>query len=561
MKRVLLYQNLFLLLGAFTVFFMVVFFSLVKYHQNNQHVLMTSVLAEVESSYLHFTGTEQAFVSTYQTANQRRITLLDSKGFVMADSHDSEIGQDKSNRPEIIQLEKVFSRNSDTVNMNLLYIAKQMPDGNYLRVSLLVDSQLKIYSNLTWTFILSSLFWVSIYYVGVLKINQTLLKPWYQVKDKIQDIKRGTYQMVALMSPYPEINEIMHEINQIHYDTAQHISKIKSYQAQLDKVLNEIKQGVLLINHKGDVTYFNDDAKVEFQLTEEALFKPMHYSLRNVEIKNAILRSLETRENQIFDLRHEDKWLEIRVFYISVNPSFQQNTTILTLIKDVTTERKVDQMKRDFFAHASHELKSPLTAIKGHAELISHEILKGKDVMDSAHRIVLQAEMMTALVEDMLILSRLEHLTHENYTEQPIDQAVLQAIDQLQTLSKSKHMILETTLEPISFACDEVDIIKMVKNIIENAIRYSPSGSKVYIELKNHEKTFTFKVKDEGIGISKEHQHKVFERFYRVDKGRLDGGTGLGLAIVKHVVIKYRGTIELLSKPKMGTTIIIEIPK
>jgi len=539
---------------------MIVFFSLVRYHQANQNVLMQSVLAEVETSYLNYQGDASSFVATYLTETNRRITILDSNGFVIADSHDDSVGQDKSGRPEIISLGEVFTRNSDTVDMNLLYLAKIMPDGNYLRVSLLVDSHLAIYSNLTWTFILSSLLWVFIFYLGVLKINQNLLKPWYQVKDKILDIKRGTYQMVPLMSPYPEINEIMHEINTINYETAKHIYNIKSYQNQLDKVLSEIKQSVLLFNQKGDLTYFNTDAKNEFKLTEDALMKPVYYQIRSTEIKDAIQLSLANKENQIFDVKIDGRLLEVKIFYISVNPTLFNDTAILTIIKDVTTERKVDQMKRDFFAHASHELKSPLTAIKGHAELISHEMIKGDQVIDSANRIVLQTEMMTALVEDMLILSRLENLTDENDQQQSMKKIVLLAIEQLNTLSNQKNISMVTDLDDFEFSCDELDMSKMFKNIIENAIKYSHPNTSVHVALKQNSKSFVFRVKDEGIGIPKEHQHKVFERFYRVDKGRIDGGTGLGLAIVKHVAIKYKGTVNLVSKPNLGTTIEIEIP-
>jgi len=366
--------------------------------------------------------------------------------------------------------------------------------------------------------------------------------------------------MVPIMSPYHEINEIMHEINDINYETAQYIYRIKSYQTQLDKVLNEIKQSVLLFNQKGDLVYFNNDAKKELGITEEALMKPLYYQIRSAEITDAITSSIRNKENKIFDIKIDGIFFEVKIFYISVNPKLDSDTAILALIKDVTADRKVDQMKRDFFAHASHELKSPLTAIKGHAELISHQMLKSEEIIDSAQRIALQVTMMTALVEDMLILSRLENLSDETHQPHLLSKIVDDSLEQLSPLAESKNISIHKKLDDIEFECDEIDMNKMFKNIIENAVKYSKNDSKITVTLKRDKNAFKFVVKDQGIGIPKEHQQKVFERFYRVDKGRLDGGTGLGLAIVKHVVIKYKGTVDLVSKPNEGTTITIEIP-
>jgi two-component system phosphate regulon sensor histidine kinase PhoR len=325
-------------------------------------------------------------------------------------------------------------------------------------------------------------------------------------------------------------------------------------------VLNEIKQSVLLFNQKGDLVYFNLDAKKELGITEDALMKPLYYQIRSAEIKDAVTKAIQNKDNYIFDVKIDGSLFEVKIFYIAINPSFDHDTAILALIKDVTTERKVDQMKRDFFAHASHELKSPLTAIKGHAELISHQMLKKEEIIDSAERITLQVEMMTALVEDMLILSRLENLTDEKHQFNQIHHIVLESIDQLSTFAENKNIKIHSKLDDVEFECDEIDMNKMFKNVIENAIKYSKNDSKIDVILKKEKDTFKFTVKDRGIGIPKEHQQKVFERFYRVDKGRLDGGTGLGLAIVKHVVIKYKGTIDLVSKSNEGTTITIEIP-
>jgi len=559
MKKQLIRKNIMLMISTFLVFFLVVIISLYSFWQQQTKSMVSLVLEEVQLEYNEFIGTPSDFVNEFRTTSGRRITLLDEHGFVIADSHDPEIGQDKSNRPEIENLGSVATRNSATIGVELVYMATRLDDQNILRVAIPMQSQVIMYSTILWILCGVSIVVITLYYFGLMRVNKNLLAPWEKVKIGLQNLAEGRYQVIALTSPYPEINDLLHEMNQINLETDKHLRSIETYQIQLKEILNELKQGVMLFDQNESLVYFNDDAKYAFDLTEEFYDKPSYYMIRDLQIKQAISDVNRDYQNRVFDVKHEGKTLEVKVFHVDAEGRNKTKATVLVLLKDVTQERAIEQIKRDFFSHASHELKSPLTAIKGLAELIEQHMIQEEEIEKTAQKIVKQTETMTALVEDMLMLSRLENLKEKSYVDVDIVKTLQEVIDSLKPLADSKSMKLHAKTVPLRGFCDPVDLQKLFKNLIENAIKYSEDQKKVDITLSREQDVMVFSVKDQGIGIAQEHQQRVFERFYRVDKGRLDGGTGLGLAIVKHISMKYNGTIDLKSSLSRGTTVTVKM--
>lgn len=557
MKKAIIRNNIILLLSIFTVFFIIVFFALYAFEKQNQKSLMSFIIEEVELEYTHFVGTPEAFILMYQSDSGRRITLLDAEGFVIADTHDDVIGVDKSERPEVKNLNTVYVRTSETVGIELLYIATRLEDSNILRISVPRESQVAAYNQVLTLFILTSLGFLGLYYVGLIQINKNLLNPWDKVKKGLLALNTGNYQMMSLNSPYEEINDILHELNMINSETQKHLNAIESYQDQLSGILNGLEQGVMLFDQEERLIYFNEDAKVMFDLSEDSQLKPAYYSFRSLDIKEAVTKVNQDQQPLNLDIKHQGSILEVRVFHAPSQGLNRMKATVLVLVRDVTETRKVEEMKRDFFSHASHELKSPITAIKGYAELIEHGLIPKEEIKDIAQKIVMQSEMMTALVEDMLMLSRLEHTSEKNWSHQNLKNILNEVIGQLEHVASTKQIQLKTHMDEVDFKSDKLDMHKLFKNIIENAIKYSDAEKSIDITLTKKDENILFIVKDQGYGIALEHQQRIFERFYRIDKGRLDGGTGLGLAIVKHIVIKYKGRIDLKSSLRKGTTITI----
>lgn len=559
MKQVLIRNNIFFLISTFLVFFIVVIISLYSFWQQQSKTLVSFVLSEVELSYEHYEGSPSSFIEAYESDEGRRITILDEQGIVIVDSHDDIIGTDKSERPEIKHLGTIATRTSQTIGIELIYMATELSDGNILRVAIPMASQVKLYSNILWILGGVSIVLCLLFYLGLKKINQNLLAPWDKVKTGLQKLSQGAYQPIALTSPYPEINDLLHEMNQINLETDKHLHSIETYQIQLKEILNELKQGVLLFDQEERLVYYNQDAEEVFHLNEELYDKPSYYMIRDIDLKKVIHSVNQDHQNRIFDMKHESKTLEVKVFHVDAEGRNKTQATVLVLTKDVSQERAIEQIKKDFFSHASHELKSPLTAIRGYAELIEHGVIKQDEHQTTAHEIVKQTEMMASLVEDMLMLSRLENLKEKSYIEVDLYSILMDVIDHLKPLADSKEMNLHVKAQHITGLCDPIDLQKVFKNLIENAIKYSDPKKRVDIALSKDQQMVLFIVKDQGVGIAEEHQQRVFERFYRVDKGRLDGGTGLGLAIVKHISMKYDGSIDLKSSISRGTTISLKL--
>jgi two-component system, OmpR family, phosphate regulon sensor histidine kinase PhoR len=561
MKRALIKNNILLLLSAFTLFFIIVFFTLYFFEQNNKKVLMTFILNEVELEYNNFDGSHIDFVATFSGDFGRRITIIDSNKLVLADSNDPRVGLDKSDRPEIINLGEVFSRNSDTVNINLLYIAKELDDGNILRIAIPFESQSVAYTQVIITLLFSSVGFIIIFYFGLVQVNKNLLSPWQQVKKGLNALNQGSYQMMSTMGPYEEINEIIHEMNDINYETAKNLKAIENYQNQLVEILNELKQGVILLDHDENIIYFNDDAKKYLNFDDDVNNKPSYYAIRDFKLKEAITKVNLNKKVITIDILENSKIIETTIFYILKDGMSKKEATILVLLRDVSQERAIEQMKKDFFSYTSHELKSPLTAVKGYAELISHQLVDIKEYSHIANEIVKQSDHMTLLVEDMLMLSRLENLNEKNYSINNLDQILKDSINSLKSFSESKLIKINISSKSILYNSDPIDIQKLFKNLIENSIKYSEKEKEINIDLSENQNEIIFTIKDQGIGIEKKHQQRVFERFYRVDKGRFDGGTGLGLAIVKHIALKYNGKVELESSLSKGTKITVYLKK
>lgn len=561
MRKKLIINNVILLLSAFVLFFIVAFLALYFFEKNNQTQFMGYLIDEVSIAYEEYTGTPSEFVPNYGNDNGRRITILDASAHVLADTHDDAVGTDKSQRPEILDLGSVHIRHSVTLDTDMIYIARLMNDGNYLRVAVALADQTIAYNRTVLIFIFSSIGFVGLYYVGLTQVNKHLLSPWQSVKKGMLALSHGKYEVMSLNSPYPEINEIIHEMNGINMETAKYLKTIEAYQIQLDQILNEMHQGIMLFDHNENLVYLNDDAKEIFDITDLAMHQPSYQNIRDLSLKQAIKRANEQKQSSAFDIKIGSRTIECKVFFISTESLKGTEATVLAMFKDVSQERSVEQMKRDFFSHASHELKSPLTAIRGYAELIEHGLIEKSEIGETAQQIVKQTETMTALVEDMLMLSRLENLKEKMYTDVNLESVLKSVLQQLKTQTDEKKMKIDLSSKAIIMYADPLDMQKLFKNLIENAIKYSDDNKTITIKLSDTETEVIFDIKDQGIGISTEHQQRVFERFYRVDKGRLDGGTGLGLAIVKHIAMKYDGHIHLDSGLSKGTHIEIKLKK
>lgn len=353
------------------------------------------------------------------------------------------------------------------------------------------------------------------------------------------------------------VTSLISLINLFRYRNKHHKNVQFYLERQFNEVLNSMHQAILLFDHDNKMVFYNRYAEVIFQLK----IKDLGLSASQIFGNNKFNEKFKTGENsKTFDINFNNKIYLVQIYKIQKTFS-KNNVSSLVILNNVTEERKIEETKRDFFAHASHELKSPLTAILGYSELVKLKMIDENELDDIIDRIYNQASHMSVLVDDMSTLSRLETLIEKDdmYDTINLNRVLKEVLYTLDPFIKDKNIYIDLYEEDIDYKCIELDIKKLFKNLIENAIKYSFKDSNVQIRLFKDNKYINIIVKDEGIGIAEEHLVRIFERFYRVDKGRLDKGTGLGLAIVKHTVIRYNGKIDLSSKLNEGTTINIKL--
>jgi two-component system phosphate regulon sensor histidine kinase PhoR len=255
---------------------------------------------------------------------------------------------------------------------------------------------------------------------------------------------------------------------------------------------------------------------------------------------------------------------ESRTYQMRMNSiEFKKNQVkpyILIALDDISLEKSTERIKKDFFSYASHELKSPLTSIKGYAELMQLNMLEDGEYNQALESIVKQTDLMNRLVEDMLMLARLEHFEIEKQTLTVAEDVLKEVLKTFEPLSIEKNIRIHTDMNTFNCMVDPLDLHKLFKNLIENALKYSEANKEIFIKLYQDSEMMIFNIVDQGSGIKEQHQSRIFERFYRIEKDRVTIGTGLGLAIVKHIVLKYHGQISLNSQYEKGTTFNIKLP-
>ena len=321
------------------------------------------------------------------------------------------------------------------------------------------------------------------------------------------------------------------------------------------QMLEKIHNAAAVLEKDNRVMFFNKAFKNLFKIEK---FEKIKFEKLNIPIKLIeFLAKYNKSKMNSFRLIHDEKNYVI-VFH-ELKLDFLNSYTVIT-INDVTLETTISNLKKDFISYASHELKSPLTLIKGNAELLKHGMVKDEEYKKVVSNISKQTDLMSNIIEDMLMLSRLENFKESQDVEINLKEKINEIIELMRPLIIKKNISIITNCENINYNADPMDIMKLLKNIIENAVIYSKNNSKIEINLLRNNKMIIFIVKDNGIGIPLEHQERIFERFYRINSNNKKEGTGLGLAIVKHVVQKYKGKYIIKSKPNYGTTLQIELP-
>lgn len=376
------------------------------------------------------------------------------------------------------------------------------------------------------------------------------------LKCSLNDLE-SVIQIPSLGQNDDGIDILNRTIKKIKHDFKCKINELEMQKHQNDFVLDSIEEGFIVIDDKQNVSIINRYALEVLDIHKDEIINKNYVFLALGNELNEKIMSINGDNVTTFDVKLNGKiylFIANKVNYIDGINTLK--TPIAITFFDVTSTRLNETIKREFFQNASHELKTPLTTIIGYEGLINNGLIEDKDELSQANDIILkEAQRMKSVIDDMLILSKLESDSEKTYENINVKEVTQYVLDSMKLIIDSKHIDVITNLSDCVVKAEKGDLDRLVRNLVSNAIKYNNENGKLIITLNNH----FLKVSDTGFGISQNDIPRIFERFYRVDKGRSRelGGTGLGLAIVKHITIKYGYKINVTSKLGRGTTFTI----
>ena len=493
-----------------------------------------------------------------------RVTVVDATGKVIADSMQADVSgmENHIDRQEIVAAladsPQVVIRKSDTLDKQMMYYAEKVVSGDsyvFIRVAVPIESidSYALQSLVPMLVILIAVWAVST--VASVFLSGVFLKPLKQVKDALKGIENGTYNKISPTTDDSDINSILSGINDLGERLRENIVAARDGKQKLDYVLNNVTDGIAVFDRSLNVMIANPRISEIFGVRDAA---GKHIEVLTVDevFVSAIRECADNRTGAIFQFEAENRW-----YLCTVN--FTDSDLIIAVLCDITYTKNGEKMRLEFFANASHELKTPLTAVKGFNDLISMRSEDGT-ILEYSGKINKELDRVLNLIDDMLNLSKLENTSAAacQASEVSLGDVAREVRENLDMLAAEKKVKVNISGDAKVFA-EREHIYELIKNLAENGIRYNNEGGEVKISLKDKKSSSELVVSDNGIGIDAAYQSRIFERFYRVDKSRsrATGGTGLGLAIVKHVCELYGAKLSLSSKLGAGTVVKVEFSK
>ncbi len=492
-----------------------------------------------------------------------RVTVIDVDGVVIFDStHDVKSLSNHNNREEIIDARKdgegYVIRHSISQGKTNMYFSTVLQNGNILRTSKEISSIYSINSSYMILYILAGMIILVISFWLSSKLSYIIVKPIRDLDNITSMIAKGDFGRRVRVTSNDELGKLASNFNFMADKLENSLNELKEKQNRLSAILESMESGVIAIDNTDKVIMINNYAKNLFNITNDVVGNNIQNICKEINF-NKVLSTSDEEVQEVKLVTPMYKVLKFRTADIIINSN--QHIGAVTVINDITEVKKLENMRTEFVANVSHELKTPLTSIRGFTETLKY-------VDDDDTRIKFlniieeETERLTRLINDILILSNIEQSKEVRNEYFYVDKIIESVYDLVQNQAKNKNIEINLSLNSNRGIFADPDRFKqMIINLVDNAIKYNNEGGKVFISTKNLDKNIEIVVEDTGIGIKKDYIDRLFERFYRVDKARsrVKGGTGLGLAIVKHIVLDMHGSINVDSTLGKGTKFIIKI--
>ena len=495
-------------------------------------------------------GTEKGGLDFLEAldASHYRITWIQPDGQVKFDTH-AQSGQ-MENHLQREEIQKALGygsgsavRRSDTLLEQRMYEAKRLSDGSVLRISVSQKTLLVLLLGMLHPVCIVATLAIILSAILAERVSRKIVEPMNHL-DLEHPLENDTYE---------ELSPLLMRIQQQHKKITAQMRSLQQKNDELEQITANMREGFVLLDRHGAVLSINPAARILFHADSNCIGTSFLTVDRQSEMTSAVEAAFQDGLHEMKSVRKGRTYQ----FLFSRITSGTEVIGLVILAVDITEVENAEQSRREFSANVSHELKTPLQSIIGSAELLENGLVKPEDTQRFIHNIRREASRLVLLIEDVIRLSHLDEGVEMPKEAVDILDIAEEIAESLQIPAQEKQVCIAVSGEHCTFPGVRGLIFEIVQNLCSNAVKYNVPGGRVDVTVKKENGKVILTVADTGIGISPEHQSRVFERFYRVDKShsRASGGTGLGLSIVKHAMQYHNAKLTLESTPGEGTTV------
>lgn len=541
-----------------------------EYRYTEEAELLSELASESDKSF-------SDFVDFYSKEYDVRLTIIDENGEVEADSATEGSLDNHEDREEVKEAlsgrEYSIIRYSKTMKMDYFYVALPIERGDFtgaLRLSIPLSNLEQLGDTMLRMFLITMSVVLVLALILAMILSRHLVEPIVRLSEMSGKLASGDFKEKIREGRSDEIGELSNSFNFMAETLESSMNRLQDRKTELETILTSMPNGVVAIDRLNRVLFSNGAFERIFHLSEGSILqgKELAAEVRSILLLEAIEKT--RKEEYTINMEGQPFPNSEKIFRITGTPlpvgedgKEHVQISVLLVIEDVTEIRRLETMRSEFVSNVTHELKTPLTSIRGFIDTLQNGAIEDAAV---AHRFLsiidVESERLYNLIEDILLLSRIENTKDIERVDCDVNRIAADSIELLSSKCNDKTtLVFEPADDLKAYPASEQRLKEIFINLIDNAIKYTEDGT-ITVRIEHVKHNLRITVKDTGIGMPQESLPRIFERFYRVDKGRSreHGGTGLGLSIVKHIVELYSGRIEVDSKLNEGSEFRVILP-
>lgn len=526
-----------------------------------EETVLTAALMNEQSDFAVF--------NQYSDNPELRITIFDLEGNPL---YESDTKADLDNHADREEIQNALSGKSETVerysetfkcDMTYYAVKTSLADGSEVILRLAVrSSEISSYiSTLLPLLLVVLLVALIISFVLANLVSNSVSKKVTAIGDSLKSLNEGQYQPIKTDMSEPEFFAVLDQINELNANIHLHMRAADAERVKLNAVLASVSQSIIALDKTKRIVFANKSALSLFRGWRKDVGRNIIYLIKNLEATEMISRHLH--EDYSFTFNYEGKELYFVLTHVT-DDAISDNIEAILIVTDITQEKLIEKQKSDFFANASHELKTPITVLQGFSEVLMNKEGIDETSRKQLQRIHKESVRLGSLISDMLMLSKIESgdQPEKAYAEISLQDLACEVLNEFAEEIKKRNLTATISGDGKVLG-DQNMIFELIENLVSNAIKYNKEGGSITVSISETGQGVCLQVKDTGIGIEKEHLPRLCERFYRVDKSHSKriGGTGLGLAIVKHICAIYGADLSIDSTFGEGTTFTVVFKK